>query len=235
MQRKILVLLGACLFLSPAIGRAQASNLNYGTNGAGVRVGVLFGGEGFDGLGFQVLTTIGGLLDVGADIGVHMAEIQNSLATEYRVAVVYSILALKQESRMPFSLQLHGSYGFTTVRSSYLTDNKLYKEGRGFTAGLALLRDFALSPAWGIRLGLSGTYEAAKFLTAVTETGVSVPGVPATTVTSTFYVGLDLGAVFKLGTPKGPGMYLLMSVLADPGFESLKFVPTFGVTLPAEI
>ncbi len=222
------------LLLSPASVRGQAANLRYGTNGAGVRFEALLGGTGLDGLDFQALTTIGGLLDVGAGIGVNMAEIQNSAATEYSVAVLYSILAIKQERRIPFSLQLYGSYLFTTVQSNYLTDNKLYKEGRGFTIGVSLLRDFALTAAWALRLGLSGTYESGKFITAAAESGITLPGIPATEATRAFFIGLDLGAIFRAGTHKGPGLYLLMSLLADQGFRQIKFGPTFGITLPSD-
>jgi len=195
---------------------AQGAYLEKGVNGLGAQVRTVLTADGFAGLGIASGYSIAGILDIGADLGFTLSEVDGYDSTDVRVAVYYNVSVVKQSVRAPISIQIVGSYGFINVVSEYLEDNNWTLFGTGFTIGLNLVRDFKITPSFLIRTGLLGCYESANYNIIYNRTRA-------------VYFGGGLGIAFVF--PTGVTLFLGTEIRADQDLE-LQFQPVMAAAFP---
>ena len=155
------------LFFSAEIS-AQSSLTKNGLNGA-----MFDGYTSFDidniigGFGGRLGYSIGGILDVGAVFSLSYGEVESGDSSETNIGLRYGIMLLKQEDRVPVSLQLEGEYGYSFVESEYFTDQspQLQREGQGYDLKMRLYRDVGSDEDSMTRLGLFGGMRSYNYTT----------------------------------------------------------------------
>lgn len=199
---------------------AQSVTLPLTDSGALVRGEGAISLDGEFGISFCAGYSISGVLDLGVQLGADVIPATSSITSD--IGMFYDFAPLKQTQGMPFSGQVSGSYTFRTESSDYLTRNRLVRESRGYTLGLALVRDTFLGGAFGIRTAALAEY--ANYL-ATTTVGFDPTGVtgtsevdyaeyPRTERVSAYGYGGYLGIIVRGG--RGRAVLLGSSVLLDP-------------------
>jgi len=181
------------LLMCPSGLVAQGAYLDKGVNGVGAELRAAWTLEGFAGLGVMSGYSIGGVLDIGADLDFSLGELYGNETSDLRLAFVYSVNLLKQSGNVPVSLQVQGSYGVSNVISRYLEDDGAARRGQGYTIGVALSRSFRLSSLALVRLNVLADYQSVTFATIG---GATIPD--STDYGRNLYFGGAIGLVFEL-------------------------------------
>ena len=167
MSRKIVftIAMGVCFFLIvPAGGHAQSSLTRKGLNGAQFDVYTSVDTDYvLESIGGTIGYSIGGILDVGAVFKFHYDIIEYDTLNETEVGLHYGILLLKQRNYSPVSLEISGDYSYAFIESDYYSDQDLQKEGHGYNLGIQLLRDFAISKTFRVRIGMFGGFRSYNY------------------------------------------------------------------------
>ena len=212
---------------------SQSAYLEQGTNGTGLTMDSFWDSGNFDSIGLCAGFSIAGVLDLGMGVNLAVSEMGNSSAREVNGYIFYNVFVLKQNREMPLSVQITSSYGLTTVSSEYLEDRDLVKRGNGYTIGASLLRDFMFLPAFGMRIGLFGSYRS---YTVTTDNDGPTPVVtdpewPRTDMDQDLYYGFVFSLLFKPFA--GPIMTATFKGMLDPHLN-FRFGPSFSVTAPID-
>jgi len=211
---------------------AQGAYLEKGENGFGGEARVVWTMEEFRGVGIFSGYSIAGILDIGAHIGYMLGEVEGSSSSELGIAFDYKVNVLKQTVRVPFSLQIIGSYGLVNVSSEYLDNNDLERTGTGYTIGLSLSRNFRITSFWLIRLNLLTDYESISYTdmkVVTTTTGENVVNVDNREHVGNIFFGGGLG--FLLVFPRGPTLAVQAELRADQDLE-LQIHPIIALAFP---
>jgi hypothetical protein len=192
--RQLLSVLMLMLCSLPA--RAQGAFLEKGVNGFGAEGKIELGLDGISGVGFVGGYSIAGILDVGGSVEVSLGELGGLDSTDLRTAIEYRVNVVKQSQKVPFSLQLAGSYGINRVFSDYLDSTGEIRRGTGYTVGLVLATNIRLTPFWLVRLGVSGDYGSTRYVTLPEVAGELTEGTVNRTAEA--HLGGTLGFLFVL-------------------------------------
>lgn len=175
--------------------------------------------EGF-GLIFDVGSSISGVLDLGLRFGADVIPAESSVTPD--IGMFYNFAPVKQARGIPISAQVFGSYTFRAESSDFLTENRLIRESRGYTLGLALVRDTFFGRAIGIRTGAVSEY--ANYLVTTTvgfnsggfagTAEVDYAEYPQTERLSDLVYGGYLGIIVR--SARGSAVLVGSSVLLDP-------------------
>ena len=94
--------------------------------------------------------SIAGTLDIGFVYGLSLGASEEIRTT---IGLSYAVAPVKQSATVPVSIQVYGEYAHRSVRSDFLTRNRLIQEGHGYGVGLLVARDFALMDWLSLRVG----------------------------------------------------------------------------------
>lgn len=101
--------------------------------------------------------TIAGVLDFGLTVGVDADLNGETVRTD--VGLFYSVAPVRQSDTVPFSSQVYGAYSFRGEQSEFLEENRLLRAAVGYSLGVVVVRDFALTGSLGLRLGMLGEFQ----------------------------------------------------------------------------
>jgi hypothetical protein len=217
-----LALIGVTFSLS-----AQSAFLPTGDNGAGIEARALLSLSGFEGFGATLGYSIGGILDLGADVAITFYDDNGYAAADVKVAALYNIHVLKQDDTVPISALLKGSYGLIVVNSDYLVSVHELKRASGFSIGFDLYRDFHIGPVFLLRLGATAGY--VSYLYTTTN---ELP-VPASYPVEERDADISYGALFALLWRLGSGSTISLGGSATVnGALQWSFTPALSLTVP---
>lgn len=156
--RKLTATLFLLVFsLSAAISvTAQSVTLPLYDNGTFIRAGALLGNPEAYGGQIGAGYSISGVLDLGLRFGAGVEPGDSAVTSD--IGMSYSFAALKQSDAIPLAAQLYGAYTFRAEQSDFLTRNRLLQEARGYSLGVALVRDLYLGSAFAFRLSALAEY-----------------------------------------------------------------------------
>ena len=203
-----------CITVPAAFG--QSSHIKRGSNGSSIEIGIALDNWYLSDAFGTLSYSIGGILDVGAAIQYGFTSVGNVAASDVRLAINYSVLALKQDDAVPISARISGSYGFSKVDSTFLQENDLELEGIGYDIGIALFRDFYIVPTFAFRLGIRADFHSYNYTTSLSNT----PPAAASTLyplfqrNEEFSFGGETGLTVEL-TPR-----LALAVVAEMVFNT---------------
>lgn len=167
------------------------------------------------GFGGRLGYSIGGILDVGAVFSLSYGEVESRGSSETNIGLRYGIMLLKQEDRVPVSLQINGEYGYSFVESDYFTEQnpQLQREGQGYDLKMSLYRDVGSDEDSMTRLGLFGGIRSYNYTTQ------SIDLVSAEE--QTFYTQRDMDFLYGISiyfirkSPQGKSWYFGLEPALD--------------------
>ena len=221
------------LLIVPFQAQAQSEYLENGTNGTGLTISSFFDSGGFESVGFSAGFSIAGILDLGLGMDVVLDELEGYDSREINGHIFYNVFVLKQDNKMPLSMQIIGSYGLTTVSSGFLDNNNLIKRGWGLTIGAKLSRDLMITHSFGFRLGAFFFYKWYRFTIEFTieeEIPTTTETWPGTEEKDALYYGGLLSLLFKT-SHSGPILSTTFEGMLDPDLN-FRMGPKFTVTQP---
>lgn len=130
-----------------------------------------FSSSGFESIAIGSGYSISGVLEIG--LAFHTGGV-GSTERITDIGMLYAVTPLKQSRLVPVSAQIFGSYAYRFARSDFLSDNRLAKEGTGYSVGLLIARDIVLVDWFTLRLGA-----VAEFANVSTVTGATFVVDPA--------------------------------------------------------
>jgi len=216
-----LVLLVATLFVGNLA--AQSVTLPFSDSGVVARGDGTIGADEAVGIAFGAGYAISGVLDLGLRFGADVIASESSVTSD--IGMFYGFAPLKQSPGVPVSAQIYGSYTFRSESSDFLTRNRLLHESRGYTLGIALVRDSFLNESVGIRTGALSEYSNYLATTTVGFDPTGFTGTseidygeyPQTDRLSGFVYGGYLGVIVR--SSRGRALLIGSSVLLDPYLE----------------
>lgn len=194
---------------------AQSSHIPRGVNGASFETGITLENWHLADAYGRLSYSIGGILDVGAGVQYGFTSVGGASAYDVRLAIHYSTIALKQDDSTPISARISGAYGFSKVGSAFLTDNDLEKEGIGYDIGLALYRDFYITPDFAVRMGARADFHSYSYTTSLiyTPPETQITQYPVFQREEMFYFGGEIGTSVQV-TPR-IGLALMAAMIFD--------------------
>ena len=117
-------------------------------------------------VGMNTMYSIVGVLDVGLALG--FSHDPADASEQSRIGLAYAATPLKQALGFPVSAHVYGDYTFVSERSDFLERNRLERQARGYTLGLAIVRDLSVTGVVSLRLAALGEYENLVEETAAT-------------------------------------------------------------------
>ena len=215
----LLFMICMVMLLSAGNMAAQSVTLPLTSNGIVVRGQGSVGRHDGYGLSLGVGSTFSGVLDVGLLLGASVTPSDDSVISD--IGMSYGYAPLKQSPAIPLPAQIYGSYTYRSASSDFLTRNRLLRESRGYSLGLAVVRDTFVSSGVGLRIGGLVEYENYVKTTTVgfdtdgfTGTSeVDYAEYPQTERLSGLGYGGYLGMVVR--TPRGRTLLVGAGVLLD--------------------
>jgi len=186
-------------------------------------------------LDFNSAYSIAGVLDIGFRYVVSVA-----VADEYwtDIGLTYSVTPVKQRLGVPVSFQIYGAYGFRSTQSDFLVDNRLNKEGQGYTTGVIVSHRFGFGPTIALDVGALGEFARRTETTSLTfvydpvtfvgEPGVDYAEYPLVERVRSLKFGGRLGVAYL--TPNHHSVELEVAALVD-ATRSFSLRPGINVTL----
>ena len=198
---------------------AQSVTLPFTDSGVVVRGEGTISDEEGGGIAFGAGYTISGVLDLGLRFGADLIASDSSVTSD--IGMFYGFAPLKQSPGVPVSAQIYGSYTFRAESSDFLTRNRLLHESRGYTLGIALVRDNFFNESVGVRTGALSEYSNYLATTTVGFDPTSFTGTsevdydeyPQTARLSGFVYGGYLGGIVRGG--RGRALLIGSRVLLD--------------------
>ena len=169
-SRFVLILFFYTVFGSHVHIFAQSSYVDSGFNGAMLSAGIAIDRNGISNASALLGNSIGGFLDLGVVLKSGSSTWRKSSAQDITISILYSTMVMKQDDVIPLSLQISGSYGFSSVTNKALEEIRAQKEGTGYSFSILLFRDFFFFPLVRFRIGAATNYEAYRFVTSLRYT-----------------------------------------------------------------
>jgi hypothetical protein len=231
-MKRIIFTLVFLLFsvFAPVSILAQSEYLENGVSGTGFSVVSYWESEDLKSVGFSAAYSLAGILDLGLGMDVSFDQMASYYSQEVSGFILYNVFVLKQDESVPFSFQITGTYGLTNVSSDYLVHNREIKRGWGFTIGARVLRDFMISPAFGIQPGLFFSYRSYRFTIEPEQQAAEVDSPGRVEVEDGILYGALL-SIFYRSTGGGPVLATTVEGMMDRNFN-LRFGPKINITFP---
>ena len=168
MRKKALLIIIVSVFIISSFQlSAQSSHVRYGSNGAMLSSAISFNRDGILDLSAMLGSSIGGFLDFGVLYSVVFPKGHRINLREEIFSINYGTMVMKQDNLAPISIAVTGTYGFTNVIDYRLENDRLNKEGTGFSFSARLIRDFILNSIFTIRVAAILDYRSYKYTTSL--------------------------------------------------------------------